>query len=298
MGEPFGGNTYFSTNVILSAISATLFAIREAMIAYADPTPFAGISPATDAALFITGEAFCCTGREIGPLGAFLAAFGLGRLTGTARPVVGAEGLRGITPLTCGRCPCADIFSHLKQQAGLGVVVKVGPCVFSSSEGSGGVVCECKSLSNFKSQGSKGALFKQIRNRVTKNSEEDLLTLWWLESSSWPLIRIIRRPGKRPRRLIALRQPAALLRETGMCQQGWRASASRTVAGIGPLVYRRMCTWLSVVASDAGYSVPEFRLSGIVRANLTSWKTKARCQNLIASNFDRSEVQTIWSPNQ
>lgn len=45
---------------MLSAISATLLAILEAMIAYAPPTPFAYESPpATEAALFCTGRAFC-----------------------------------------------------------------------------------------------------------------------------------------------------------------------------------------------------------------------------------------------
>jgi hypothetical protein len=47
-------SAYRSTKVMLSAISATLLAILEAMIAYAPPTPFAyeESPPATEAALF------------------------------------------------------------------------------------------------------------------------------------------------------------------------------------------------------------------------------------------------------
>lgn len=90
---------YLSTNVILSAISATLLAILLAMIAYADVTPFAGISPATECALLATGAAFCeaCFAT---PLGSCREALGFGRFVGTGR---GADGLRGITPLTEGR---------------------------------------------------------------------------------------------------------------------------------------------------------------------------------------------------
>ena len=122
--------TYFSTNVILSAISATLFAILEAMIAYADPTPLVGISPATDAALFITGAAFCWgCGRETGPLGT--CRFGaLGRLAGWARGAF--DGLpRGMAPLTVDRCCCAwvamlstsDVFVFSRRGVGMGFCV-------------------------------------------------------------------------------------------------------------------------------------------------------------------------------
>jgi hypothetical protein len=54
-----GFNTNLSTKVILSAISATRFAILLAMIAYADvtPPPAEGLSPATEAALLGTGLA-------------------------------------------------------------------------------------------------------------------------------------------------------------------------------------------------------------------------------------------------
>jgi len=51
---------YLSTNVMLSAISATLFAILFAMMAYADVTPPEGLSPATEYALFWTGFALFC----------------------------------------------------------------------------------------------------------------------------------------------------------------------------------------------------------------------------------------------
>jgi hypothetical protein len=67
-------NAYRSTKVMLSAISATLLAILEAMMAYAPPTPFAydESPPATEAALFWTGRAFC----------AGLLALGVALLTG------------------------------------------------------------------------------------------------------------------------------------------------------------------------------------------------------------------------
>lgn len=64
---------------MLSAISATLLAILEAMMAYAPPTPFAYESPpATEAALFWTGRAFCA---GLVPLGVALLT---GALEGAA----------------------------------------------------------------------------------------------------------------------------------------------------------------------------------------------------------------------
>lgn len=76
---------------MLSAISATRFAILLAMMAYADvtpPPPVAGLSPATDAALGAT------------PFGARLAAVPVdGFLTGAGAR--GAVGLRD-TPFMCG----------------------------------------------------------------------------------------------------------------------------------------------------------------------------------------------------
>ena len=83
---------------MLSAISATLFAILEAIIAYADDTPVTGLSPATDCALFFTGAALCGAGRAT-PLGTCFAPVA-GFLTGAAR---GAEALLGIAPLIDGR---------------------------------------------------------------------------------------------------------------------------------------------------------------------------------------------------
>lgn len=87
--EGSGNPTHLSTNVMLSAISATRFAILLAMMAYADvtpPPPVAGLSPATDAALGAT------------PFGARLAAVPVdGFLTGAR----GAAGLRD-TPFMCG----------------------------------------------------------------------------------------------------------------------------------------------------------------------------------------------------
>jgi hypothetical protein len=87
--------TYRSTNVMLSAISATLFAMRFAMMAYALVTPFAGCvsPPATDAALFVTGCAFWAAAFA----GALAIWCGAGRLMFAAR---GAAGFFG-TPLTC-----------------------------------------------------------------------------------------------------------------------------------------------------------------------------------------------------
>lgn len=86
---------------MLSAISATLFAIRDAMMEYADPTPPPplGDSPATDCAFLETGAALCGTARGA-PLTACRAPATLaGRLTGGA---LGVAGFLGITPLTDG----------------------------------------------------------------------------------------------------------------------------------------------------------------------------------------------------
>jgi hypothetical protein len=85
--------------VILSAISATLLAIRDAIIAYAPDTPLPplGESPATEYA-FLAGAAFGGAGLAT-PLGACLAPPTLGRLTGAR----GAVGFFGMTPLTDGR---------------------------------------------------------------------------------------------------------------------------------------------------------------------------------------------------
>jgi len=74
---------------MLSAISATLFAILFAMMAYADVPPWPS-PPATDAALFCTGAAFCCADRAAGALAA--AGFRTG-----ARGVAGFFG----TPFNC-----------------------------------------------------------------------------------------------------------------------------------------------------------------------------------------------------
>lgn len=101
---------YLSTNVILSAISATRFAILPAMMAYADVAPCVGFSPATEAALFAAGAALCCAGRAT-PLTACLgAAFFMG-----AR---GAAGFFGVAPLTAGRCTCVAILSVLLPRKG------------------------------------------------------------------------------------------------------------------------------------------------------------------------------------
>lgn len=89
---------------MLSAISATLLAIRDAIIAYApDTPPPLGESPATEYAFF-AGAAFGGAGLAT-PLGACLAPPALGRLTG-ARGVVG---FFGMTPLTDGRWACVAI---------------------------------------------------------------------------------------------------------------------------------------------------------------------------------------------
>lgn len=96
---------YLSTNVMLSAISATLFAILPAMMAYADCPPCPAFSPpATDAALFAAGLALCCAGR-VAPLTVDFAAAGF--LTGAR----GAAGFLGVAPLTDGRCTCVAILT-------------------------------------------------------------------------------------------------------------------------------------------------------------------------------------------
>ena len=66
-------------------------------MAYAEAPPFAGLSPATEYALFVTGAAFCCAGLEtpfavdfVVPTPGFLA------------DVRGADGFRGIAPLIDG----------------------------------------------------------------------------------------------------------------------------------------------------------------------------------------------------
>lgn len=93
---------YLSTNVMLSAISATRFAILPAMMAYAElPPPCAGLSPATDAALAFAGVALCCAGLTA-PLTDFAGAFFAG-----AR---GVAGFLGVAPFIAGRCTCVAIF--------------------------------------------------------------------------------------------------------------------------------------------------------------------------------------------
>lgn len=85
---------------MLSAISATRFAILDAMMAYADVTPLTGLSPATDAAFFWTGCAPLCGARD--------TPFGIGFLVCVAAGVygflIGALGADCFlaTPLTCG----------------------------------------------------------------------------------------------------------------------------------------------------------------------------------------------------
>lgn len=76
LGTVFRVPTHLSTNVMLSAISATRFAILDAMMAYADVTPPPdALSPAMDAALFWTGTAaFCAYEGLATPLGVFFAA--------------------------------------------------------------------------------------------------------------------------------------------------------------------------------------------------------------------------------
>jgi len=77
---------YLSTNVILSAISATRLAIRLAMIAYAEVTPLEGLSPATDAALGARGA-----GARVGVGRGLLAAgppFARGTPLGFCAPFV------------------------------------------------------------------------------------------------------------------------------------------------------------------------------------------------------------------
>lgn len=97
---------YLSTNVMLSAISATLFAILPAMIAYADCEPCVGLSPATEAALVFAGVALGWTGL-VAPLTADLGA---GFLTGAR----GAVGFLGVAPLIVdGRCTCVAIVAVL-----------------------------------------------------------------------------------------------------------------------------------------------------------------------------------------
>lgn len=83
---------------MLSAISATRFAILDAMMAYAPVTPPpVAFSPAMDAALFWTGvAAFCAYEAGLTPLGAFLA--------GTYGFFTGARGTEGFlaVPFICG----------------------------------------------------------------------------------------------------------------------------------------------------------------------------------------------------
>lgn len=91
--------SHLSTNVMLSAISATRFAILDAMMAYADVTPPPdALSPAMDAALFRTGvAAFCAYDDGLAtPFGAFFA--------GTYGFLMGARGAEGFlaVPFICG----------------------------------------------------------------------------------------------------------------------------------------------------------------------------------------------------
>lgn len=77
---------------MLSAISATRFAILLAMIEYAEVPPLAGLSPATEYALLATGDAFWCAP-------ALFAGGGL-----DADFFIGARGAAGFLgpPLSCG----------------------------------------------------------------------------------------------------------------------------------------------------------------------------------------------------
>lgn len=94
---------------MLSAISATLFAMRVAMIAYADETPVAGASPATEYAFWATGVAFCCTG-----FAAFLTGCLAGPPLGFLACIRGAEGFLGKVPFVDGRCACVAAMSVIR----------------------------------------------------------------------------------------------------------------------------------------------------------------------------------------
>lgn len=90
--------------MIFSAKSATLFAIREAIIAYAEVTPFVGFSPATEYAFLDTGAALCCAGFVKLLPTAFVAP-----TPGFFNGARGVDGFLGIVPLIDGLWICVAI---------------------------------------------------------------------------------------------------------------------------------------------------------------------------------------------